>query len=215
MTVFHELGPVQALPHPRWYRRRGVLLAAAALIAEVGIVVSGTGEPGTEPGGTTGPSATWSANFSLIATGWIPTPEPPPPPPPAAAPPPPEPPAADPPAQAPRPAAQPTWDPPEAVAPPPPPPPPPPELVLRYDGPLTAFVSITNNDKPAVGCVYRSVAVAGLAASVNYHGPEVSFTVTGSEETTFRTGDGPATGSTWRVTVTCDNGLSTNRDVMY
>ena len=66
--------------------------------------------------------------------------------------------------------APPAWEPPQAVAPPPPPPPPPPQLVLRYDDPMTAaFVSITNNaNKPAVGCVYRSVAVAGTAAGVNY-----------------------------------------------
>ena len=53
----------------------------------------------------------------------------------------------------------------------PPPPPPPPELVLRYDDPLTAaFVSITNNaNQPAVGCVYRSVAVAGIATGINYN----------------------------------------------
>src|SRR6478736_4390776 len=37
-----------------WYRRPGILIAAAASIAEVGIVVSGPGEPGTAPGGTTG-----------------------------------------------------------------------------------------------------------------------------------------------------------------
>ena len=60
-----------------WYRRPGILIAAAALIAAVGIVVSGPGEPGTAPGGTTGTSTPWSASFSLIATTecW----EPPPP----------------------------------------------------------------------------------------------------------------------------------------
>ena len=87
-------------PTSRWYRRPGILIAAAALIAEVGIVVSGAGEPDTAPDGTTRMSTPWSASFSLIATGWIPTPEPPPPP--AAAPPPPEPPAAEPAAPAPR-----------------------------------------------------------------------------------------------------------------
>ena len=70
-----------------WYRRPGILIAAAALIAEVGIVVSGAGEPGTAPGGTTRTSTPWSASFSLIATGWIPTPEPPPAPPPPPPPP--------------------------------------------------------------------------------------------------------------------------------
>ena len=100
---------------------------------------------------------------------------------------------------------------------PPPPPPPPPELVVRFDDPLTAaFVSITNNDKPAVGCVRRQVAVAGLATSINYNA-EYSFTVTGSAETRIPQGssEGPATGSTFHVTVSCDNGLSTSRDVTY
>ena len=152
-----------------WYRRPGILIAAAALVAGAGIVVSGPREPGTAPGGTTGTSTPWSASYSLIATDiWEPPPAPPAPPPPAAAPPPPEPAAAEPPAPAPRRAATPTWDPPEVVCrllrrllrhr----------ELVLRYDDPVTAFVSITNNDKPAVGCMYRSVAVAGPAAVVNY-----------------------------------------------
>jgi hypothetical protein len=89
--------------------------------------------------------------------------------------------------------------------------------VFRYDDadyPHTAFVSITNNaNKPAVGCVYRSVPVAGTATMVNI--PDVNFTVTGSQETRIHTGDGPATGSTFHPTVTCDNGLSTSRDVTY
>jgi hypothetical protein len=90
--------------------------------------------------------------------------------------------------------------------------------VLRFDDPLTAaIVSITNNDKPAVGCVYRSVAVAGLATSINYNADH-NFTVTGSAETRIPQGTGegaPATGSTFHTTVTCDNGLSTSRDVVY
>ena len=89
--------PGQALPPPPWYRRSGIRIAAAfaALIAGVGIIVAGPGEPGTAPGGTTGTSSPWSASFSLIATDiW----EPPPAPPPAAPPPPPE----EPPAPAPR-----------------------------------------------------------------------------------------------------------------
>ena len=55
----HEPGPDQALPPPPWYRRRGILIAAAftALIAEVGITVSGPGDPGTAPGGTAASSA--------------------------------------------------------------------------------------------------------------------------------------------------------------
>ena len=73
-------------------------------------------------------------------------------------------------------------------------------------------MSITNNDKPAVGCVMRSVAVAGPATIV---GEDVyNFTVTGSEETRLDY-HGPATGSTFHVTVTCDNGLSTSLDGIY
>jgi hypothetical protein len=104
------------------------------------------------------------------------------------------------------------------VAPPPPPPPPPPQLVLRYDDPITAaFVSIANNaNQAAVGCVLRSVAVAGVAAGINYNA-EHAFTITGSEEARIPQGssEGPATGSTFHVTVTCDNGLSTSVDKVY
>jgi hypothetical protein len=201
-----------------WYRRPGILIAAAALIAEVGIVVSGPGAPGTAPGDTTGTSTRWSTSFSLMTTGWWEPPPPAPPaPPPAAAPP-----AAEPLAPAPRRAATPAWEPPawEPPAAVPPPPPPPPELVLRYDEPGTAaFVSIKNNDKPAVGCMLRSVPVAGIAARVNFQVPDQNFTVTGSEETSMPAGAarslGPATGSTFHVTVTCDNGLSTEMDRTY
>ena len=122
------------------------------------------------------------------------------------------------PAPAPRRAATPAWEPPEVVVPPPPPPPPPPQLVLRYDEPITAaFVSIANNaNQSAVGCVLRSVAVAGVAAGINYNA-EHAFTVTGSEEARIPQGssEGPATGSTFHVTVTCDNGLSTSVDKVY
>ena len=204
----HELGPGQALPPPPWYRRRGVLIAAAfaALIAQVGITVSGPGEPGTAPGRTTGTSTPWSATFSLIATGWW-TPDPTAPP--AAEPPPAPPPAAEPPAAAPHTTA------PPAAAPPPAPPPPPSELVLRRDNSLrAAFVSITNNaNRPAVGCVYRSVAVAGQAKIINYD-RSANFTVTGSAETRIDY-NGPPTGSTFHVSVTCDNGLSTSQDSIY
>ena len=188
-----HVGPGQVLPPPPWYRRSGVLIAAAfaALIAEVGITVSGPGDPATAPGGTTGTSTPWSASFSLIATGWW-TPDPTAPPaaehqtkPPAAAPP--------------------------AVAPPPPPPS---ELVFRHE-PLTAIVSITHNaNTHAVGCVYRSVAVAGEATMIHYD-HSVNFTVTGSAETRVHVGTGPETRSTFRVTVTCDNGLSTSQEVLY
>jgi hypothetical protein len=203
----HEFGPDQALPPPPWCRRRVILIAAAcaALIAEVGITLSAPGDPGTAPGGTTGTRTPRSASFSLIATGfWTPDPTAPP----AA-----EPPAAAPPAAAP-PAAAPRTEAPPAAAPPPPPPS---ELVLRYGDPspdgIPAFVSITNNaNKPAVGCVYRSPAVAGPATMVNV--PDVTFTVTGSAETRLDL-HGPATGSTFHVTVTCDNGLSTSVDKIY
>lgn len=189
-----------------WYRRPGILIAAAALIAEVGIVVSAPGEPGTAPGGTTGTSTPWSASFSLMTTGWWETP-----PPPTAAPPPPPPPPPAAPTWEPPTYETPTWEPPEVVAPPPPPPS---ELQFRRDNSSAAIVSITNNaDKPAVACVYRSVGVAGTAAAINYD-RSVSFTVTGSEETRIDY-TGPPTGSTFHVTVTCDNGLSTSWDGIY
>jgi hypothetical protein len=198
----HELGPGQVLPPLPWYRRPGILIAAAfaALIAEVGITVSGSGDLGAAPGGTTGTSTLWSASFSLIATGSSTDPTAAPPAEHQTAPP-----AAPPPAAAPRAA------PPPAVVPPPPPPS---QLVFRHE-PLTAIVSITNNaNKPAVGCVYRSVAVAGEATRIHYD-RSVDFTVTGSAETRVHVGDGPATGSTFHVIVTCNNGLSTSQDVTY
>jgi hypothetical protein len=48
---------------------------------------------------------------------------------------------------------------------------------------------------------------------VNYNGT-ANFTVTGSAETRIDR-HGPATGTTWHVTVTCDNGLSTSQDHIY
>ena len=192
-----------------WYRRPGILIAAAALIAGVGIVVSGSREPGIAPGGTTGTSTPWSVSFSLVSTDiWEPPPAPPAPAPPAPEPPAPEPPpwhtSRRQPAECGTAASSAAASSSASAA------------GVKVRRPVeAAFVSITNNDKPAVGCVYRSVAVAGLAASVNFHVPVVNFTVTGSAETRIRTGEGPATGSTLHVTVTCDNGLSTSRDVMY
>ena len=44
--------------------------------------------------------------------------------------------------------------------------------------------------------------------------PDVNFTVTGSQEASIPP-QGPATGSTFHVTVTCDNGLSSSLDGMY
>ncbi|MBV9320776.1 MAG: hypothetical protein JO106_12860 [Mycobacterium sp.] len=181
----------------------GNVMPVLEVIAVVGIIVSGLGEPGTAPGG-----------ISLVGTGWW-TPDPTPPP--AAAPPAAEPPAAAAPVAAPRAAAPPAAPPPAAEPPVAvPPPPPPPELVLRFDDPLTAaFVSITNNaGNAAVGCVYRSVAEAGQATMINYDRSD-NFTVTGSAETRVDVVHGPATGSTFHVTVTCDNGLSTSQDRIY
>jgi hypothetical protein len=215
MKVFTSYSRHAEAARPPRHRRPGVLIAAAALIAAVGIVMSGAGEPGTAPGGTTGTSTPWSTRFSLIATGWW-TPDPTAPP--AAAP---APQAAAPEVAAPEVAAPPAAAPapqvaaPPAAVPPPPPPPPPPELKLRQDHSLAAaFVSITNNaDKPAVSCVYRAVAVTGVAKAVNWN-DSVHFTVTGSQETKIKY-RGPATGSTFHDTVTCDNGLSTSMDNVW
>ena len=47
---------------------------------------------------------------------------------------------------------------------------------------MAVFVSITNNaNKPAVGCVFRSVAVAGDATIIHYDQSD-NFTVTGSAD---------------------------------
>ena len=76
------------------------------------------------------------------------------------------------------------------------------------------YVSITNNaNKPPVGCVFRAVAVAGEATIIHYD-HSYNLTVTGSAETRIDH-DGPATGSTFHATVTCDNGLSTSQDAIY
>lgn len=192
----------EAAPPPR-YRRPGALIAAAALITAAGITSSGPGEPDNVPGGMTGTNTRWSTRFSLIATGWW-TPDPTAPPAAASQ-------LAVPPAAAPRPAAPPVAGPPVAV----PAPPPPSQVQLRQDHSLAAaFVSITNNaDKPAVGCVYRSVAVAGTAAAIKWN-DSVNFTVTGSQETKIKY-RGPATGSTFHDTVTCDNGLSASMDNVW
>lgn len=74
-------------------------------------------------------------------------------------------------------------------------------------------MSITNNaNKPAVGCVLRSVGVAGAAAAVHWD-HSFNVTVTGSAETRIDY-PGPATGSTTHDTVTCDNGLSNTQDLV-
>jgi hypothetical protein len=91
--------------------------------------------------------------------------------------------------------------------------------VFRLDDPVTtAFVSMTNHaNQPAVGCTMTTVPVAGPAAMVNYNVPDNHFTVAGSEEARIPAGGslGPASGSTWHLTVTCDNGLSTSLDKVY
>jgi hypothetical protein len=91
-------------------------------------------------------------------------------------------------------------------------------LVVRFDDPPTAaFVSITNNGNGSVGCVMKTVPVAGLAAGVNYFVPDNNFTVAGAQEARIPAGSslGPATGSTFHITVNCDNGLSTSMDRVY
>jgi hypothetical protein len=199
----------------KWYRT-GLVIAFAALIAAVGITVSAPDEPRTAPGGTTGVSAPWSASFSLVATGWwTPDPAQPPAAAPTEAPPPAAPPAAAPPVAAPPAAAPPVAAPP-AAAPPvaAPPAPSPPELVLDFDGPLKAVVQILHNANTSpVGCVITITPVAGPATMVKV--PDVHFSVTGSERTPVDLPPGPATGSTFHDTVTCDNGLSTARDGTY
>lgn len=188
---------------PLWDRRRGFLAAAAlaAMTAGVGITVLAPGEPGTAPGGNAATSTRWSASFSLVATDEF-TPDPNGPPAPI-------------PAPAPAPAPAPQAGPAPAPAPAPPPPS---ELLFHFgagrpDG-IPGFASITNNaNKPPVGCMYHAVAVAGTAAAVGYTS-NVPLTVTGSAETRIDL-PGPQTGSTWHVTVTCDNGLSTSVDAVY
>jgi hypothetical protein len=184
---------------PLWHRRRGVLAAAAlaALTAGVGITMSAPEEPGTAPYGKAATGTLWSASFSLVATDDF-TPDP-----------------NGPPAPIQSPASAPQAGPAPQAAPPPPPPS---ELLFHFgagrpDG-IPGFASITNNaGKPPVGCMYHAVAVAGTAAAVGYTS-NVPLTVTGSAETRIDL-PGPQTGSSWQVTVTCDNGLSTNTNVVY
>ena len=63
----------------------------------------------------------------------------------------------------------------------------------------------------------KVVPVAGLAAAVNYFVPDNNFTVAGAQEARIPAGSslGPATGSTFHITVNCDNGLSTGTDTVY
>ena len=177
----------------------GQLVAALAIGGAVAGVLAGQDSDRVT---TTNPVD--PVGFKLIATDYW-EPPPPPPPPPAA------------PAPAPAPVQR--YVPPEPAPPPSPPPPPPPVLVMRLDEPVTAaFVSMTNHENlPPVGCTMRTVALGGPAAMVNYGVPEEHFTVTGGQESRIPAGGsiGPPTGSTWRLTVTCDNGLSTSLDKTY
>ncbi|OBF80709.1 hypothetical protein A5791_07705 [Mycobacterium sp. 852002-51163_SCH5372311] len=175
------------------HRRILVAAAFAALIAEAGFAVSGADQPGAAPADTGATSQPRSASISLVATE---SPEP----------------TAD--TLAPETPLSSAAAPPRVV----PPPAPPSELRLWYGDPspdgIPAFVAITNNaDKPPVGCVYRAVAVAGPATKINYN-DSVNFTVTGAAETRIDR-HGPATGTTWHVTITCDNGLTTSQDHIY
>ncbi|MCV7290092.1 hypothetical protein H7J87_32680 [Mycolicibacterium wolinskyi] len=61
--------------------------------------------------------------------------------------------------------------------------------------------------------MFTSVAVSGTATAIGYR-RDYPFTVAGSAETRIAP-DGPATGSTFRVTVNCDNGLSSTIDTVY
>ena len=80
--------------------------------------------------------------------------------------------------------------------------------------PLTAaFVSITNNEQACGGLRAEDRSGGGYRRQRQLH-RGTNFTVTGSEETRSRS-CGPPTGSTYHVTVTCDNGLSTSVDKTY
>jgi hypothetical protein len=61
-----------------------------------------------------------------------------------------------------------------------------------------------------------TVALSGSAASVGYR-LDNDFTLVGTQETRVPAGsaNGPATGSSFRLTVTCDNGTSTSVDAVY
>jgi hypothetical protein len=195
-----------------WYRRPGVFVATAAIAAGVSIAVLGPSDQDPAKIDAATPRATWSMGYILVtADPWAPDPEPPPPPP--------APPAYDPPAYDP-----PAYDPPATreyvpeYVPPPPPPPPPPQLTLRFDDPITAASVAMQNvpDGSTVGCRMTSVPIAGIAASVHYQVADQDFTLIGTQEVRLPAGRslGPSTGSTFRKTVTCDNGTSTSLDMV-
>lgn len=189
-----------------WYRRPGVIVASAAIAAGVSIALLGPSDrdPVTIDAAT--PRATLSMEYILLTDDpWAPDPPPPPPPPPAPA----APPAYDPPA--PKPYVP-------AYVPPPPPPPPPPQLTMRLDNPISAaFVSMANAPAGStVGCRMNTVATSGTAAAVGWTAVN-DFTLVGGQEARIPAGssNGPATGSSFHITVTCDNGTSTSMDAVY
>jgi hypothetical protein len=89
---------------------------------------------------------------------------------------------------------------------------------MRVDNPITAvFVSMSNNPSGTpVGCRMNSGARSGTAAAIGW-AKDDDFTITGSQEARIPAGssNGPATGSNFRLTVTCDNGTSTSMDTVY
>lgn len=189
-----------------WCRRRGVVVATAAIAAGVTIAALEPSDENSPKVDAATPHATFSIDYILVtADPWAPDPAPPPvaPAPPAA------PPAYEPPA---------TREYVPAYVPPPPPPPPPPQLTLRLDNPITAaIVSMTNAPAGStVGCQMNTVATSGTAAAIGWKA-ENDFTLVGGQEARIPAGssNGPATGSSFRITVTCDNGTSTSMDAVY
>jgi hypothetical protein len=186
-----------------WYRRPGVFIASAAIAAGVSIVTLGPNDRDPVNIDAAKPIPTWSLGYILVtADPWAPDPQTAVPPPPA-------------------PAAAPAYEPPatrEYVPEYVPPPPPPPELTLRLDNPITsAFVSMKNVPSGStVGCHMTTVATSGLAASIGAR-VENDFTLVGTQDTRLPAGssNGPATGSSFNLTVTCDNGVSTSLDAVY
>lgn len=187
-----------------WYRWPGVFVASAAIAAGVSIAVLGPSDRDPAKIDAATPRATWSMGYILLTDDpWAP--DPPPPPPPA-------------------PPAEPAYDPPAtreyvpAYVPPPPPPPPPPQVNLRLDNPITAaIVSMANVPSGStVGCHMNTVATSGTAAAVGWLADN-DFTLVGTQETRVPAGsaNGPATGSNFHLTVTCDNGTSTSLDAVY
>jgi hypothetical protein len=62
----------------------------------------------------------------------------------------------------------------------------------------------------------NTVATSGLAASIGAR-VDNDFTLVGTQETRVPAGsaNGPATGSSFNLAVTCDNGTSTTLDAVY